>query len=63
MVRKSLYFKPPCSGLTTDDPQPDKYLFRVWITDDKRRLPVRLTASTELGQVRADLAIIPLTAQ
>lgn len=50
-------------SLTTDDPQPDKYLFRVWISDDKRRLPVRLTASTELGPVRADLAIIPLTAQ
>lgn len=50
-------------SLTTDDPQPDKYLFRVWISDDKRRLPVRLTASTELGPVRADLAIIPLIAQ
>ena len=50
-------------SLTTDDPQPDKYLFRVWISDDKRRLPVRLTASTPLGQVRADLAIIPLTSQ
>jgi hypothetical protein len=50
-------------SLTTDDPQPDKYLFRVWVSDDKRRLPVRLTASTKLGQVRADLAIIPLVAQ
>ena len=50
-------------SLTTDDPQPDKYLFRVWISDDKRRLPLRLTASTELGPVRADLAIIPLTSQ
>lgn len=50
-------------SLTTDDPQPDKYLFRVWISDDKRRLPLRLTASTEAGQVRADLAIIPLTSQ
>jgi Protein of unknown function (DUF3108) len=50
-------------SLTTDDPQPDKYLFRVWISDDKRRLPLRLTASTQVGPVRADLAIIPLTAQ
>ncbi len=50
-------------SLTTDDPQPDKYLFRVWISDDRRRLPLRLTASTKLGQIRADLAIIPLTAQ
>ena len=50
-------------SLTTDDPQPDKYLFRVWVSDDKRRLPVRFTATTQLGQVRADLAIIPLTSQ
>jgi uncharacterized protein DUF3108 len=50
-------------SLTTDDPQPDKYLFRLWISEDKRRLPLRLTASTPLGQLRADLAIIPLTAQ
>jgi hypothetical protein len=50
-------------SLTTDDPQPDKYLFRVWLSDDKRRLPLRLTASTQLGQVRADLAIIPLITQ
>ncbi|HET9785826.1 MAG TPA: DUF3108 domain-containing protein, partial [Pyrinomonadaceae bacterium] len=50
-------------SLTTDDQQPDKYLFRVWVSDDKRRLPVRFTATTQLGQVRADLAIIPLTSQ
>ncbi|CAN5447294.1 hypothetical protein BH20ACI3_BH20ACI3_21120 [soil metagenome] len=50
-------------SLTTDDPQPDKYLFRIWISDDKRRLPVRLTASTQTGQIRADLAIIPVTPQ
>ena len=50
-------------SLTTDDPEPDKYLLRVWISDDKRRLPLRLTASTVAGPIRADLAIIPLTAQ
>jgi hypothetical protein len=50
-------------SLTTDDPEPDKYQFRVWISDDKRRLPIRLTASSPVGPVRADLAIIPLTAQ
>ena len=50
-------------SLTTDDPQPDKFQFRVWISDDKRRLPLRLTASTEFGPVRAELAIIPLTTQ
>lgn len=50
-------------SLTTDDPQPDKFQLRAWISDDNRRLPLRLTAVTEIGPVRADLAIIPLTAQ
>ncbi len=43
--------------------QADKYQLRGWISDDKRRLPLRLTAMTELGLVRADLAIIPVTTQ
>ena len=50
-------------SLTTDDPQPDKFQLRAWISDDKRRLPLRLTAVTGVGPVRADLAIIPLTSQ
>jgi hypothetical protein len=50
-------------SLTTDDAQGDKYQLRGWISDDKRRLPLRLTAMTELGLVRADLAIIPVTTQ
>ena len=50
-------------SLTTDDAQGDKYQLRAWISDDKRRLPLRLTALTELGLVRADLAIIPVTTQ
>ena len=50
-------------SLTTDDAQGDKYQIRGWISDDKRRLPLRLTAVTELGPVRADLAIIPVTPQ
>jgi len=50
-------------SLTTDDPQADKFELRAWISDDKRRLPLRLTAVTELGPVRADLAIIPVTPQ
>jgi hypothetical protein len=50
-------------SLTTDDPEADKYQLRGWISDDKRRLPLRLTAVTELGPVRADLVIIPLTSQ
>lgn len=50
-------------SLTTDDPQPDKFQLRAWVSDDRRRLPLRLTAVTEIGPVRADLAIIPLTSQ
>jgi len=50
-------------SLTTDDAQGDKYQLRGWISDDKRRLPLRLTAVTELGPVRVDLAIIPVTNQ
>jgi hypothetical protein len=50
-------------SLTTDDPQPDKYVLRLWVSDDRRRLPLRVTANTQLGPIRADLAIIPLTRQ
>jgi len=46
--------------LTTDDPQSDKYQFRMWLSDDKRRLPLRITAATALGAVRADLSILPV---
>jgi len=50
-------------SLTTDDAEPDKFQLRAWISDDKRRLPLRLNAVTELGPIRADLAIIPVTPQ
>ena len=50
-------------SLTTDDPQPDKFQLRGWISDDRRRLPLRLTAVTKLGAIRADLAIIPVVSQ
>jgi hypothetical protein len=50
-------------SLTTDDPQPDKFGLRVWIGEDRRRIPLRVTANTEIGPVRADLAIIPVDAQ
>lgn len=50
-------------SLTTDDPQSDKFALRLWISTDRRRLPLRATAATELGVVRADLAIIPITRQ
>ncbi|MDT4895875.1 MAG: hypothetical protein QOH25_952 [Acidobacteriota bacterium] len=50
-------------SLTTDDPQPDKYALRLWVSEDRRRLPLRVAAMTQIGQVRADLAIIPVTQQ
>jgi hypothetical protein len=50
-------------SLTTDDAESDKYQLRAWISDDERRLPLRLTAVTQLGPLRADLAIIPVTRQ
>jgi hypothetical protein len=50
-------------SLTTDDPQSDKYQFRMWISNDKRRLPLRITFQTELGALRADLAIVPTAPQ
>ena len=46
-------------SITTEDPEPDKYQLRMWVSDDRRRLPLRLTAMTQLGQLRADLAILP----
>jgi hypothetical protein len=50
-------------SLTTDDTQADKYALRLWVSEDRRRLPLRITATTPLGPLRADLAIIPVTQQ
>lgn len=50
-------------SLTTDDPQPDKYALRLWVSDDRRRLPLRVTAITPIGPVRADLIIMPTAQQ
>jgi hypothetical protein len=50
-------------SLTTDDPEADKYGLRLWVSEDRRRLPLRITANTQLGIVRADLAIIPVDRQ
>ena len=47
-------------SLTTDDPQSDKGQIRLWIGDDNRRLPLRMTAVTPLGPVRADLVVAPV---
>jgi hypothetical protein len=49
--------------ITTDDPEPDKYQLRMWVSDDRRRLPLRITAATQVGPVRADLAILPTASQ
>lgn len=49
--------------LTTDDPETDKYKLRMWVSDDPRRLPLRLTCVTKLGPLRADLAILPTSSQ
>ena len=45
--------------LKTDDPQPDKLQIRIWVGDDARHLPLRITANTELGPIRADLQVVP----
>lgn len=50
-------------SLTTDDSDSDKYQLRLWLSDDNRRLPLRLTAATQLGLLRADLVILPTTPQ
>jgi hypothetical protein len=50
-------------SLTTDDADSDKYQLRLWLSDDRRRLPLRITAMTQLGLVRADLVILPTTSQ
>ena len=50
-------------SLTTDDPQADKYQLRMWVSNDRRRLPLRITCMTELGLLRADLAIVPTASQ
>jgi len=50
-------------SITTDDPEPDKYQLRLWISDDKRRLPLRITCATQLGPLRADLAVLPAVPQ
>jgi hypothetical protein len=49
--------------LTTDDPVADKYALRLWVSEDRRRLPLRVTATTQIGLVRADLAIVPVAQQ
>lgn len=46
-------------SLTTDDQQGDRLGLRLWVSEDNRRLPLRIAATTPLGPVRADLNINP----
>lgn len=50
-------------ALATDEAHGERLQLRLWVGADRRRLPLRLTATTPLGPVRADLSIIPLNAQ
>ncbi|HZT59409.1 MAG TPA: DUF3108 domain-containing protein [Pyrinomonadaceae bacterium] len=49
--------------LATNDPGGDRFNLHLWVSTDSRRIPLRLTAQTPLGPLRADLAILPLTLQ
>ena len=46
--------------LTTDDPQSDRMELRMWVGDDGRHLPLRISAVTPLGVAHADLAVVPV---
>lgn len=46
-------------SLATNEPGGNRFNLRLWVSTDSRRLPLRLTAQTPLGPLRADLAIIP----
>lgn len=50
-------------ALMTSDQEGDRFSLRLWVSTDSRRLPLRLTAQTPIGPVRADLAIIPTALQ
>ena len=46
-------------SLATNDTDGNRFNLRLWVSTDSRRLPLRLTAQTPFGPLRADLAIIP----
>ncbi|MEJ7616334.1 MAG: DUF3108 domain-containing protein [Pyrinomonadaceae bacterium] len=46
-------------ALTTDDPENNRFGVRLWVGADARRLPLRITATTPLGPLRADLVVLP----
>jgi hypothetical protein len=43
--------------LASDDGTADRFQLRMWVGDDSRHLPLRISAVTPLGPVRADLVI------
>jgi hypothetical protein len=45
--------------ITVDDVNPDRYVMRLWISNDSRRLPLRLNVTLPQGVVRAELIIKP----
>src|SRR2546423_5480863 len=45
--------------LASDDGTADRFQLRLWIGDDLRHLPLRISAATPLGPVHADLVIAP----
>lgn len=50
-------------ALMTNETNGDRLQLRLWVSADRRKLPLRLVANTPLGPIRADLAIIPVQAQ
>jgi hypothetical protein len=39
----------------TEDPESDRRKFSLWVSDDADRVPVRLVAHTDYGDIRMDL--------
>ncbi|HEV3471331.1 MAG TPA: DUF3108 domain-containing protein [Pyrinomonadaceae bacterium] len=50
-------------ALSLEDTRSGLRNLRVWLSTDRRALPLRITADTPLGPLRADLAIIPTSLQ
>ncbi len=46
-----------------DDPQSDRLQLRMWVGDDARHLPLRISAVTDLGPAHADLSVVPASPQ
>jgi len=46
-----------------DGAEADKYQMKLWVSEDATHTPLRFAATTPLGLVRADLAILPVVSQ